>query len=386
LTETIPSAPSAALAVAPGAPSFADLYGRPPLLAAEAPGRVNLIGEHTDYNGGFVLPLAIPQRTRAEVAPRDGGHVRAWSANLPREIEEYVLGAEKSGRGWLDYVQGITQVLLAAGHKLGGFDLRIESTVPPGSGLASSAALEVALLRALRDAFGLPLDDVEIALLGQKAENELVGAPVGVMDQMAASLAEEHRALFLDTRHLRIEQVPLPAGIEVAVIDSGISHHHAASEYRLRREECERAAEILGFPQLRDLDNQDLWRLAQLPEPLDRRARHVITENARVRAAVSAMQEGDLERLGKLVNTSHDSLRDDFEVSLPEIDLLVDLARREDALYGARLTGGGFGGSVLLLTEAGHARGVAARVAEEYRQVTGEKGAVLVPMAEEKRI
>jgi len=374
------SASTAAPAADPAARSFAELFGRLPLLAAEAPGRVNLIGEHTDYNGGFVLPLAIPQRTRAELATREGGRVRAWTANLPREVEEYVLGEEKAGRGWLDYVQGVTQALLGAGHKLGGFDLRIESAVPLGSGLASSAALEVAVLRALRDAFGLRLDDVEIALLGQKAENDFVGAPVGVMDQMAASLADEHRALFLDTRHMRTERVPLPAGVEVAVIDSGISHHHAAGEYRTRREECERAAEILGFPQLRDLDNQDLWRLAQLPEPLDRRARHVITENARVRAAVSAMQEGDLERLGKLVNTSHDSLRDDFEVSLPEIDLLVDLARREDALYGARLTGGGFGGSILLLTEAGQGRAVAERVAEEYRQTTGEKGRVLVPV------
>jgi galactokinase len=376
-------APSASVAADPATTSFAELFGRPPLLTADAPGRVNLIGEHTDYNGGFVLPLAIPQRTRAELATRDDGRVRAWTANLPREIEEYVLGEEKAGRGWLDYVQGVTQALLGAGHKLGGFDLRIESDVPLGGGLSSSAALEVSVLRALREAFGLRLDDVELALLGQKAENDLVGAPVGVMDQMASSLADEHRALFLDTRHMRYERVPLPSGVEVAVIDSGISHHHAASEYRLRREECERAAEILGFPQLRDLDNQDLWRLAQLPEPLDRRARHVITENARVRAAVSAMQEGDLERLGKLLNASHDSLRDDFEVSLPEIDLLVDLARREDAVYGARLTGGGFGGSVVLLTEAGQARAVAERIAGEYRQTTGEKGAVLVPVVPE---
>ena len=375
--------PAEAPAANPAAASFAELFGRPPLLATDAPGRVNLIGEHTDYNGGFVLPLAIPQRTRAELATRDDGRVRAWTANLPREIEEYTLGEEKAGRGWLDYVQGVTQALVGAGHKLGGFDLRIESTVPLGGGLSSSAALEVSVLRALREAFGLRLDDVEIALLGQKAENDFVGAPVGVMDQMASSLGDEHRALFLDTRHMRYERVPLPAGLEVAVIDSGISHHLAAGEYRLRREECERAAEILGFPQLRDLDNHDLWRLAQLPEPLDRRARHVITENARVRGAVSAMQEGDLERLGKLVNASHDSLRDDFEVSLPEIDLLVDLARREEAVYGARLTGGGFGGSVVLLTKAGQGRAVAERAAEEYRQTTGEKGMVLVPAAPE---
>jgi galactokinase len=377
LTEPVLSSSTAV--AEPAAPSFAELFGRPPLLAADAPGRVNLIGEHTDYNGGFVLPLAIPQRTRAELATRDDGRVTAWTANLPREIEEFRLGAETPGRGWLDYVQGITQALGRAGHKLSGFDLRIESTVPLGGGLSSSAALEVSVLRALREAFALPIDDVQIALLGQKAENDFVGAPVGVMDQMASSLADEKKALFLDTRHMRYERVPLPAGLEVAVIDSGISHHHASGEYRRRREECEEAAELLGFPQLRDLEIQDLWRLAALPEPLDRRARHVITENARVRGAVSALQEGDLERLGKLLNTAHASLRDDFEVSLPEIDLLVDLARREEAVYGARLTGGGFGGAVVILLQAGEARAVAERVAEEYRQQTGEKGAVLVP-------
>jgi galactokinase len=369
-------------------PSFAELFGRPPLLSADAPGRVNLIGEHTDYNGGLVLPLAIPQRTRVELAPRDSeekNRVRAWTANLPRQTEEYRLGEEKPGRGWLDYVQGVTQELRLAGHKLGGFDLRVESDVPLGSGLSSSAALEVALLRGLREAFGLRLDDVEIALLGQKAENDFVGAPVGVMDQMASSLADERRALFLDTRHMRFERVPLPAGVEVAVIDSGISHNNAGGEYRRRREECERAAELLGFPQLRDLDIQDLWRLAALPEPLDRRARHVITENARVRAAVAAMQEGNLERLGKLLNTAHDSLRDDFEVSLPEIDLLVDLARAEPGVYGARLTGGGFGGSVVLLTRTGEARAIADRVAAEYRKRTGREGVVLVPEASAER-
>jgi galactokinase len=356
------------------APPFADLFGRPPLVTADAPGRVNLIGEHTDYNGGFVLPLAIPQRTRVELAPRTDDIVRAWTANLPRETEEYRIGQETKGRGWLDYIQGITEAVRLAGHKLGGFDLRIESDVPLGGGLSSSAALEVALLRALREAFGLRIDDVELALLGQKAENDFVGAPVGVMDQMASSLADERRALFLDTRSLRYERVPLPAGVEIAVIDSGISHNNAGGAYRTRREQCEKAAELLGFPQLRDLEVQDLWRLASLPEPLDRRARHVITENARVRGAVSAMQEGDLERLGKLLNTAHDSLRDDFEVSLPEIDLLVDLARREDAVYGARLTGGGFGGAVIVLARAGQARAIAEKVVAEYREKTGRNG------------
>jgi len=371
-----------AVAEAPVAgPSFAELYGRPPQTAADAPGRVNLIGEHTDYNGGFVLPLAIPQRTRVELAPRRDGRVRAWSANLkePRS-EEYALGGEARGRRWLDYVQGVTAALAAAGHAIPGCDLRIESEVPLGAGLSSSAALEVAVLRALRQAFDLAISDVEIARLGQRAENDLVGAPVGIMDQMAASLADERRALFLDTRSLHYERVPLPPAAGIAVIDSAVPHHNVASEYRTRREECERAAALLGVPQLRDLDYHDLWRLAALPDPLDCRARHVITENARVRAAVTAMQSGDLERLGQLFVASHESLRDDYEVSVPEVDRLVDIARAEPGVYGARMTGGGFGGAVVVLCAAGRAREAGDRITAEYRRQTGRPGRRLVPM------
>ena len=361
-------------------PGFEELFGREATLTADAPGRVNLIGEHTDYNGGYVLPMTIPQRTRVEVGTRIGTLVRAWSADVKEpKIEEYRLGEEAPGRGWLDYVQGVTQVLQQADYRLRGFDLRISSEIPLGSGLSSSAALEVALLRGLRAAFALEIDDLEIALAGQRAENDFVGAPVGVMDQMAASLGDEGKALFLDTRALRFERVPLPAGAELVVIDSGISHSHAGGEYRVRRQECEQAAELLGFRQLRDLDNQDLWRLAALPEPLDRRARHVITENARVRSAVAAMQEGDLVRLGKLLNLSHQSLRDDFEVSLPEIDLLVDLAQKQPDVYGARITGGGFGGSVVIVARAGTGRKVGEKLVEEYGKRTRRKGTLLVP-------
>jgi galactokinase len=362
------------------APGFEELFGRESTVTADAPGRVNLIGEHTDYNGGFVLPMAIPQRTRVEIGTRIGTLVRAWSADVKEpQIEEYRLGEETPGRGWLDYVQGVTQVLQQTDYRLRGFDLRITSDVPLGSGLSSSAALEVSLLRGLREAFALEIDDVEIALVGQRAENDFVGAPVGVMDQMAASLADEGKALFLDTRTLRFERVPLPAGAELVVIDSGVSHSHAGGEYRIRRQECEQAAELLGFRQLRDLDNQDLWRLVALPEPLDRRARHVITENARVRSAVAAMQEGDLERLGKLLNLSHQSLRDDYEVSVPEIDLLVDLAQKERDVYGARITGGGFGGSIVIVARAGTGRTIGERLVGEYGRRTEHKATLLVP-------
>lgn len=361
-------------------PSFEDLFGREALVRADAPGRVNLIGEHTDYSGGFVLPLAIPQRTRVELSPRVGTLVRAWSANVSPRIEEYRLGEEAPRHNWLDYVMGITLVLREAGYTLRGFDLRIESDVPLGSGLSSSAAIEVALTRALREAYDLEIDDVQAAIAGQRAENEFVGAPVGIMDQMAASLADEHTALFLDTRSLDFERIPLPAACELVVINSGISHRHAGGEYKTRRQECEQAAELLGVRQLRDLDVQDLWRLASLPEPLDRRARHVLTENARVRSAVAAMRENDLPRLGKLLYASHESLRDDYEVSIPEIDLLVDLAREEPDVYGARLTGGGFGGSVVIVARQGTGRALGERIAAAYSEKAGETGTLLVPV------
>jgi galactokinase len=254
--------------------------------------------------------------------------------------------------------------------------------VPLGSGLSSSAALEVAVLRALRDLFGLTIDDVRLAQLGQRAENDFVGAPVGVMDQMAASLADDRTALFLDTRTLRYEQVPLPPGGGLLVINSGVAHNHASGDYRTRREECERAAAALGVAQLRDLGLQDLPLVAALPEPIARRARHVITEDERVLESVAAMKTGDLHRLGELFTASHVSQRDDFEVSVPEIDLLVDLAAAERSVFGARLTGGGFGGSIVALVEDVAAEAVGERVSRAYRERSGQTATILVPQSD----
>lgn len=362
-------------------PTFAELFGRPPGISADAPGRVNLIGEHTDYSGGFVLPLAIPQRTRVELALRQDRRVRAASDNLSGEgVLEYALGEEARGRGWLDYVQGITQVLAERHPALPGFDLRAASEVPLGSGLSSSAALTIALLRALRAALALALDDVSLAKIARRAENELVGAPVGIMDQMASSLAGERAALFLDTRSLSYELVPLPPGVELVVIDSGLKHSHAGGEYRTRRAECEEAAALLGVRELRDVGEEDLGRVAALPEPLCRRARHVITENARVLRAARAIRAGDLSGLGALLDASHRSLRDDFEVSTPEIDALVRIAQAEPGVLGARLTGGGFGGSIVALARGGQGARAAARIAETYAAETGRVPAVLVPV------
>ncbi len=347
---------------------FQDTFDRAPTVVADAPGRVNLIGEHTDYNGGYVLPMAIPQRTTVELATRTDDVVRLSSANVDHEMPTYALGSEHRSRTWFDYVQGVTQSLREAGYTLHGFDARIDSRVPIGRGLSSSAALEVAMLRALREAFHLELDDVALALLAQRSENELVGAPVGVMDPLASSLGDEHTAVFIDTRSLHVERIPLPRDVAIAVIDSGVAHANVGGGYAQRRKECAEAARLLGVPQLRDA--YALNRIDELPEPLRRRAKHVVTENARVLAAVDAMRADDPVALGGLFVESHVSMRDDFEVSVPEVDAIVERALRDPAVYGARLTGGGFGGAVVVLTRAGEARAAANRIASDLPGAT----------------
>jgi galactokinase len=360
---------------------FEQKFARLPQVSADAPGRVNLIGEHTDYNGGLVLPTAIPQRCRVELASRSDRTVRVWTSFLGQGSapEQYELGGETRGRSWLDYVQGITSLLCAEGHIIGGFDACLDSAIPPGSGLSSSAALTVSVMRALRQEFDLELADVAIALLGQRVENEFVGARVGVMDPMAASLADEGTALFLDARSLEFQRVKLPPGADLIVMHSGVSHRLTTGDYNTRRRECERAAELLSVRQLRDVTVKDLERIMALPEPLGRRVRHVVTENDRVLAAVAALRGGDPDRLGELFVASHQSMRDDYEVSIGEIDLLVELARQDAAILGARLTGGGFGGSVVMLAQAGTGRAASQRIAAEYAARSGQQPRILVP-------
>lgn len=331
-------------------------------VVASAPGRVNLIGEHTDYNGGFVLPVGLPLRVNVRLTLRDDAQIHG--------VTEADVDAS-----WIAHVTGPARVL---GIERG-YDVRVSGDLPPGAGLGSSGALGVAVLRALREAFGIAVDDVTIAKLAQRSENEVVGASSGIMDQMAASLGREGEALFLDCRSLASERIPLPDELELVVVHSGVTHQHSSGEYNLRRRQCEEAARALGVAQLRDAGPADVSRIDRLPEPLSRRARHVVAENARVLGAVAALRQGDLAALGELLDGSHRSLRDDYEVSTPEVDLLVELVREQEGVHGARITGGGFGGSIVAVADAGAGHHAAALAVAEYEQRTGRDARILLP-------
>jgi galactokinase len=358
---------------------FEHQFGRSEDVQAFAPGRINLIGEHTDYNGGFVLPMAVPLETRVRLARRPDRIVEACSASIPGSpLETFEIGRERPGRGWLDYIQGITSVLLRDGCRSSGFELLVTSDVPLGSGLSSSAALQVGLVRALRLAYGFSLSDVNVAMAAHRAETEFVGAPVGIMDQMACSLAGQRDALFLNAGTAEYVRVPLPDSAGIAVIDSAIPHHHASGQYRVRRSECEAAASLLGVRQLSELTENDLPRIASLPDPLNRRARHVVTENARVCHAVRALHDGRLAAAGDLLGQSQISMRDDFEISVPDIDCLVDIAQSRPDVYGARMTGGGFGGAVIVLGERDGIDIAGRAIAHAYTQLTTRAGRTLL--------
>jgi galactokinase len=350
-------------------------------VTRDAPGRVNLIGEHTDYNGGFVLPIATPQRTSVALTPAAGQRAAVTSTSIDgsRARQTFTVGGERPTGEWIDYVQGVTVAMRARGLPIGGFEARVSSTVPLGAGLSSSAALEIATVRALAEAFDLAIDPLEAARIGHAAETEFVGAPVGIMDQIAASIATTEAAVFLDARSLEYERVALPASAELIVIDSGIAHSHAGGEYRTRRAECDEAARRLGVALLRDVDVDDLARLS-LPDVLARRVRHVVTENARVIAMVEALRAGDVKTAGALMNASHESMRVDFEVSTADIDRLAAIARAHEAVAGARLTGGGFGGAIVAVARSGCAAAAARQIAAEYASEARHKPAVLIPV------
>jgi galactokinase len=368
--------------------AFIQIYGNSPTVLASAAGRVNLMGEHTDYNGGFVLPTTIPQNTQIALRPRDDLRVRAYSTHWAARdgLREYSLGEEQRNGTWLDYIQGVTKTLEKEGFKIEGFDASIHSTVPLGAGLSSSAALEVSLLRALRESFHLALNDLDIARMSQRVENDFVGARVGIMDPMASSLGTPGSALFVDTLTLEYRNVHLPTQMDLLVIHSGITHQnvdqHSANSYNTRRCECEEACRLLGIKELRELRElrqSDLSQIKELPDLLARRVRHVVTENERVFAALEALESAELKTLGQIFNESHASMRADYEVSLPEIDFLVELAYSEPTIYGARLTGGGFGGSIVALAEHNTGRAAAEKIIGSYLEHTGIHASLLVP-------
>jgi galactokinase len=351
----------------------------PDVVEADAPGRVNLIGEHTDYHQGYVLPTIIPQRTRVHLTGRSGRRIRASSAEQGGRWEDYTVGEETPGRGWLDYIQGVTVVLGRTGERVPAFDVRIDSDIPVGAGVSSSAALTVSLLRGLRALTGLHIDDVLLAKMAQAVETDFVGAPVGVMDPMACSLGRADEALFLDTRTLDTQRVPLPPSVELLVIDSGVKHQHATGAYATRRRESFEAASLLGLEHLRDLGHESWGQLDALPPTLARRARHIVTENQRVLDAVAALRASDTVRLGQLMADSHVSMRDDYEISTPDVDALVAIGREHPDVFGARMTGGGFGGAVVLVAKAGAGRGAARAIRDRYMRQRGRQATVLVP-------
>lgn len=364
-------------------PLFTQVFHSASTVHASSPGRVNLIGEHTDYNEGLVLPTPIAQRCEMLFGARADDRVEIHSVQMQTQAG-YALGKELAGHTWLDYVQAITQELHRASHTLHGFNAVVSSDVPLGSGLSSSASFLVTIAKGLRELFKLEITDVQIALLAQAAENGLVGARVGLMDQMACSLGKAGEALLIDFRTLEYRSIQLPKTMELVILHSGLTHSLAGHEagtrnYKTRRLECERACELLGVRSLRDLELSDLERVAALPAPFAGRARHVITENARVLETVAALEAGDLRRVGELFYASHASMNTDYDVSEPEIDLIVQIAGRTTGIYGARLTGGGFGGSVVMIADKGTGRVAGEAVMLEYAQATGQSPRLLSP-------
>ncbi|WP_327183495.1 galactokinase [Streptomyces sp. NBC_01334] len=339
---------------------FVRLYGAEPEGVWAAPGRVNLIGEHTDYNDGFVMPFALPHIAVAAVARRTDGVLRLHSADLESGVAELRLDelTPESDDAWTAYPAGVVWALREAGHAVTGADVHLSSTVPSGAGLSSSAAIEVVVALALNDLYDLGLQGWQLARLCQRAENVYVGAPTGIMDQTASACCEAGHALFLDTRDLSQKQIPLDLaaeGLRLLVVDTQVTHAHSGGEYGKRRAGCEKGAALLGVDALRDIAYADLdAALARLgdEEEVRRLVRHVVTEDQRVEQVVALLESGgDTRAVGPVLTAGHASLRDDFRVSCAELDLVVDTALAHGAL-GARMTGGGFGGSAIVLAEA----------------------------------
>ncbi|MFZ0771146.1 MAG: galactokinase [Candidatus Sulfotelmatobacter sp.] len=363
---------------------FAGFFGVQP-TTFRAPGRVNLIGEHTDYNDGFVMPGAIGLCTRVAASPREDRQLSIRSAQFPGHFTfDLDHLPQRSTGSWCDYVLGVAVVLRQAGHSLRGANVLVHSEIPIGAGLSSSAAVEVASALALIDLSAAAVPMAEIARLCQRSENSFIGARVGIMDQFVSCLGKAGHALLLDCRSLEFELIPIPDRVRILVCNTMVKHQHAGGEYNRRREECEEGVRILAkwYPEiraLRDLSLDQLIRHSQdIPETIYRRCRHVVEENKRVRDGAGRLRAGDLHGFGELMRASHRSLRDLYEVSCSELNLMTEVAEGLPGYYGGRMTGGGFGGCTVNLVAATEAEGFADEVSSRYRQATGIEPAVYI--------
>jgi len=360
---------------------FRELYGEAPAFTVRAPGRVNIIGDHTDYNGGYVMPVAMDRDVRIACSPSDGQRVELFSENFDERFAFDLARTERAaGPPWARYAMAVADALQKSGHTLRGMRAVIKGDVPIGSGLSSSAALEVAVALAFVTASGLKINREKLALLCRRAENDFIGVKCGIMDQFASLFCRRDSALRLDCATLEFENVPLdPEKARVVVFHSGVRRALSETPYNERRLECARAFKLLqrrlkDIETYRDLDVARFRAYEEdLPEVLRRRARHVVTENARVLEAAAALQRGDLVTVGTIMDASHESLRNDFEVSTPELDALVGLAREHSGTYGARLTGAGFGGCVVALVRPDMAERMMRSVCRDYEEQTGRR-------------
>ncbi|MFF2011568.1 galactokinase [Streptomyces sp. NPDC058195] len=383
---------------AESAASFTALYGYAPEGVWAAPGRVNLIGEYTDFNDGFVMPLALPHTALAAVSRRTDGELRLHSTDVPGGVVQLRLDelAPHQGHGWAAYPAGVVWALREAGYPVTGADIQLSSTVPTGAGLSSSAALEVVTALALNDLFGLGLSLPELAVIGRRAENAFVGVPCGIMDQMASACCTEGHALYLDTRDLTQRQVPFDLsaqGLRLLVVDTQVKHALGDGAYAERRAGCEAGAAALGVATLREVpyaglgEALDTLAAAGADESVIRYVRHVVSDNERVERVIALLDAGDARATGPVLDAGHTSLRDDLRVSCPELDLVVAAAGAAGAL-GARMTGGGFGGSAIVLVEEERAQQVADAVRKAFAEAghTAPRVFPAVPSAGARRL
>jgi galactokinase len=343
-----------------------------------APGRVNLIGEHTDYNDGYVFPMAIDRYTTVAISPRSDQILNIWSENMQESMSRKLDATEGKKGHWSDYVVGIARMMELEGLTIPGANIYIESDVPVGSGLSSSAAIEISSALAFLSLANGKMEKLKLAKLGQRAENQFVGMNCGIMDQFISLHGEENHALFLDCRSLDFRQVPLPSDqAKVVVCNTMVKHELGSSEYNKRRAECEEGVRLMqadypGIHALRDVSLSQFQQVEhKLPEIVRQRCRHVVSEDERVLASIQALQKNDLRRFGELMNASHESLKNDYQVSCRELDIMVEIARSLPGTLGARMTGGGFGGCTVNLVEADSVEAFCGEIGRQYHKATG---------------